>query len=178
LKKNLQKILKDDKNKEKIINITNSNNSTINSKVNKGKKDFSINNNININNEEKNNNDKNNKINILYSNRNVIMPKKIIKKINANVHHVKSNTCTFETDINKFFPKKTNIDMDNSKLSKKMISNNNSNRKLFYLKENQKKEKITNKEIISKIMTKIKNANSAIFQIHNSFNNTKKKKLY
>ena len=177
LKKNFQKLLKDDKNKEKIINITNSNSNNINLKVNKGKKDICINKNINTNNEEKINNDKNNKINILYSNRNIIMPRKIIKKINNNVHHMKSNTCTFETDINKYFPKKTNLDMNNSKLSKKIINNNNSNRKLFYLKENNLKEKLTNKEIISKIMAKIKNSNRSIFQTHNSFNNTNKKRI-
>ena len=178
LKKNLQKILKDDKNKEKIINITNSNNNTINLKLNRGKKEFGINKNVNINNEEKDNNDKNNKINILYSNRNIIVPRKIIKKINTNAHHVKSNTCTFETDINKFFPKKVNLDINNPKLSKKVLNNNNnSNRRIFYLRDNKKKEKLTNKEIISKIMAKIKNANSAIFQMHNSFNSTNKKRI-
>ena len=169
LKKNLQKILKDDKN---------SNNNTINLKLNRGKKEIGINKNINNINEEKDNNDKNNKINILFSNRNIIIPRKIIKKINTNVNHVKSNTCTFETDINKFFPKKVNLDMDNSKLSKKIINNNNnSKRRIFYLRDNKTKEKLTNKEIISKIMAKIKNANSAIFQMHSSFNSTNKKRI-
>ena len=179
LKKNLQKLLKDDKHKEKIINITNSTYNTINSKMGKRKKEISINKNINNNNnEEKNNNEKNSNINILYSNRNIIVPRKIIKKINTNnVHHVKSNTCTLETDINKYFLKKINNDVNNSKLSKNIIKNDNSNRKIFYIKENKKKEKMTNKEIISKIMAKIKNANSAIFQMHNSFNSTNKKRI-
>lgn len=57
------------------------------------------------------------------------------------MNHVKSNTCTFETDINKFFPKKVNLDMDNSKLSKKIINNNNnSKRRIFYLRDNKTKE--------------------------------------
>lgn len=124
-----------------------------------------------------NNEEKNNKINILYSNRNIIVPRKIIKKINTNVHHVKSNTCTFETDINQFFPKKANLDKNNPKQSKKIMKNINSNRKIFYLKESKKKEKLTSKEIISKIMAKIKNANSAIFQMHNSFNSANKKRI-
>ena len=98
---------------------------------------------------------------MLYTNRNIIIPKKVIKNLKANIYHEKSNTCILDSDINKSFPKKIlYIDKNNSKRNKKIIKNNKSNRK-----------------IISKIISKIKNVNSAIFQINNSFNKINTKRL-
>ena len=146
LNKDIQKsIIKDWKNIE-----SNPSNNTINSKVIKGKKENII-----------NKNKSNNNIKILYTNRNIIIPKKVIKNLKANIHHEKSNTCILQSDINKSFPKKTlYIDKNNSKINKKIIKNNKYNRK-----------------IISKIISKIKNVNSAIFQINNSFKEINKKRL-
>ena len=148
LKKHIQKSIKDGKNRE-----YNSSNATINSKVSKGK----IENNINKNKSNNKNKDKYNDIKIIYTNRNIIIPKKINKNLKENFHHEKSNTCILESNNNTFFPKKSlYLDINNSTISKKIIKNNKSNKKLI---------------------SKIKNINSEIFQINNSFNRINKKRL-
>ena len=197
IKKNFQKLSKNEKNEEsnKKNNISNNNNS-LNINKGKGKKisnyskntkkknniidnnknDSNINNNIDKNSiiDSKGNIEKHNNINVLYTNRNKILnPKNFIKKLNTKARHIKSNTCIFETDVNK---KSSFIDMNNS-TNKRILKINISKKKILQIKETKKKEKLTNKEVISKIMAKIKNANSAIFQGNNSFNNIHKKRL-
>ena len=121
----------------------------------------------------------NNKIKILYSNKNKIEKAKIINKLNTSKKHIKSNTCIFETDINEKFHKKVTFLNRNNSSNKKVFKKINSNKKLSCIKEKKKKEIITNKELISKIMEKIKNSKSAIFNGHNSYQTfNQKKKIY
>ena len=102
-------------------------------------------------------NKSNNNIKILNTNRNIIIPKRIFKNLKTNIHHEKSNTCILESDINKFLPKKAlYLDINKSKINK----NNKSKR-----------------QIISKIISKIKKVNSSIFQKKNSFNKVNKKRF-
>ena len=118
----------------------------------------------------------NNKIKILYSNKNKIEKSKIINKLNTSKKHIKSNTCIFETDINEKFHKKVTFLNRNNSSNKKIFKKINSNKKLSCIKEKKKKEIITNKELISKIMEKIKNSKSAIFNGHNSYQTFNQKK--
>ena len=153
-------------------------------KYNKSDKDKNKMNSNNINNNNKNNdinkNDKitniNTDINVLYSNINNLNKPKNIIKLNNKTRHVKSNTCIFETDTNIFLQKKTGNLIKNNSSNNKIYNTNNSNRKMLNLKE-KTKTKLSNKEIIAKIMAKIKNAKSAVFQVNSSFNNLNKKRL-
>ena len=120
----------------------------------------------------------NNKIKILYSNKNKIEKAKIINKLNTSKKHIKSNTCIFETDINEKFHKKVTFLNRNNSSNKKVFKKINSNKKLSCIKEKKKKEIITNKELISKIMEKIKNSKSAIFNGHNSYQTFNQKKKF
>ena len=194
-KKNLLRIYKNDGSKPKII--INKLGNIINNKLEKGKKinnnkyfknkniddDKSKNNinNTNINKNNNNNGDKKNNIDIdkdnikiLYSNiNNITKPKNIIKK--NKTRHVKSNTCIFETDSNVVFQKKSVLSNMGSSTKRKMFKIDNSNRKIFKIQKNIKNK---NKEIISKIMNKIKNVKSLIFHENNSYNNINKKRTY
>ena len=145
---------------QKIKNIEN----------NKYKNDRECNNKIIYNNNNEN-------IKIIYSNKNQMEKSKNIIKLNTSKKHIRSNTCIFETDINEKSHKKfTYLNRDNSS-NKKMFNNGNSNKKISNFKEKKKKEIITNKELISKIMEKIKNSKSAVFHGHNSFHTFNQKKF-
>ena len=148
------------KNRNNSKNIKNSTNSNANSNINT---------NTNINNPTESN------INILYSNRNQLQMSKHIIKLNSRRRQAKSNACIFETDANIYLNKKTVISDGNNSKRKKIYKINNSNRKK--INKNKKSEKLTNKEIISKIITKIKNVKSAIFRDNNFFNIMNKNRL-
>ena len=196
--KNLMKIGKIDESKSQnnINNISNNANNKLNKikKINIFNKNIKPNpsdrdkNKINSNkiNNGNNNLDKKNKIsnintdtdiNVLYSNINNLTKSKNIIKLNNKTRHVKSNTCIFETDSNIFLQKKLGNLIKNNSSKKKVYNKNNSNRKIFNIKEKEKKTKITNKEIIARITAKIKNAKNAIIQGNSSFNNINKKRL-
>ena len=98
-------------------------------------------------------------------------------KLNTSKKHIRSNTCVFDTDVNEKSYKKFTYINRNDSSKKKMFTNGNSNKKLSNFKERKKKEIITNKEFISKIMEKIKNSKSAVFQGYNSFHTHNKKKF-
>ena len=146
---------KTDKNKNKI-NSNNNNNNQNNYKNDKMS-------NINTDN-----------INILYSNINNLNKSKNYIKLNNKAKHFKSNIGIFETDTNIVLQKKFGNIIKNNSPNNKIVCN--SNGKIINLKD-KKKVKISKKEIISKIMTKIKNANSAVFQGNSSFNNINKKRI-
>ena len=127
----------------------------------------------------RNNNTENN-INVLYYNINNLKKPKYNINLNNKSRHVKSNTCIFETDANIALNKKQGFFDTNNSTKKKIFKIDNSNRQLLNKKadnNNNKKEIIANKEIISKIIYKIKNANNFIFKGNKSFNNINKKKL-
>ena len=145
---------------QKIKNIEN----------NKNKNDREYNNKIFYNNNNEN-------IKIIYSNKNQMEKSKNIIKLNTSKKHIRSNTCIFETDLNEKSNKKFNYLNRNNSSNKKMFNNGNSNKKISKFKEKKKKEIITNKELISKIMEKIKNSKSAVFQGHNSFHTFNQKKF-
>ena len=164
---NCHKFSKNTNQKDKNKNIKNRNNS----KNNKNNTNSNANSNMNTN----TNNPTESNINILYSNRNQLqMPKHIIK-LNSRRNQAKSNACIFETDANINLDKKTVILDRNNTKRKKIYKINNSNGKK--INKNKKSEKLTNKEIISKIMSKIKNAKSAIFRDNNFFNTMNKNRL-
>jgi len=198
LRKNFKKINNNIKIKSKIntykINNMNMNkiNNTKNIKLNKGRNIYNnyylngklsynkyknIENYNNMNNKnEQNNNKKNNNLKILYTNKNRnIIEKSKHYKFNTSKRHIKSNTCIYETDTNEKFSKKNIFLRDNSS-NKKNFKRINSNKKVNVLKEKKKKEILTNRELISKIMEKIKNSKSVIFNGHNSYRNFNQKK--
>ena len=116
-------------------------------------------------------------IKIIYSNKNQRDKTKNLIKLNTSKKHIRSNTCVFDTDVNEKSYKKFTYINRNDSSKKKMFTNGNSNKKLSNFKERKKKEIITNKEFISKIMEKIKNSKSAVFQGYNSFHTHNKKKF-
>jgi hypothetical protein len=127
-----------------------------------------------MNNKHEQNNKKNNNLKILYTNKNRnIIEKAKHYKFNTSKRHLKSNTCIYETDINENSNKKYILDNSSNKKMSKRIS---SNKKVNVLKEKKKKEILTNRELISKIMEKIKNSKSVIFNGKNSYRNFNQKK--
>mgnify|MGYP003571330296 CR=1 FL=1 len=196
LRKNFKKINNNIKMKSKIntykINNMNMNktNNTKNIKLNRGRNIYNnyylngklsynkyknIENYNNLNNKNENNNKKNNNLKIFpHNNRNIIEKAKNYK-FNTSKRHLKSNTCIYETDTNEKLNKKNIFLRDNSS-NKKMFKRINSNKKVNVLKEKKKKEILTNRELISKIMEKIKNSKSVIFNGHNSYRNFNQKK--
>ena len=181
-KKNYKNILNSGYDLKTKINAYNMNNS----KMIKKKKNNNLNariinnkiknieNNKNLNNHQ-NEYEKTSKIKIIYSNKNKIEKSKQIYKLNTSKRNLKSNTSIFETDVNEKLNKQI-LNRNNSS-NKKIILKTNSNKKLFNIKNRKKKQIITNKELISKIIEKIKNSRSAVFNSHNSFHTIKQKKI-
>ena len=184
-KKNFKKIINPQNEIISKINIYKINN--IISKANNGKIKKGINNNnhylnkkysyinkiLETNKNKENHNNKinesnnkiNNHINIIYSNKNKMEKSKNIYKLNTSRKHIKSNAFIFETDINR--NNSSNRNMNKKKSSKKKLKNTQGKKK---------KEIIMNKELINKIIQKIKTSKSAIFKGCNSFHILKKKK--
>ena len=137
-----------------------------NNKINDYKKNVE---NINFENKNKkgNENDKrNNHLKIIYSNKNKIEKSKALYKLNTSKRHKQSNTCIFETVTN---DNKKNIVIQRNNSSNKCFKEIDSKNKLNHLKKKQKKKIIINKELIAKIMEKITNSKSAVFEGYNSF---------
>ena len=135
-----------------------------------------INNNNNIeksnnNDFDKENNNLNSKINILYSNINNLNKQiKIVKKEYIPKHE-KSNTCIFETDSNIVYQKKIPASNAGNSTNRQIVKINNSNRRIIKVKNKNSKDKKTNRGIITKILSKIKNQKNLVIQGNNSYNN-------
>ena len=178
------------KSKINSYNINNSNNNKINKKqkVNINAKMISnkiknteiyknVNRITNANKELNTQNDNENKIKIIYTNKNKIENSKNICKLNTSKRHLKSHISIFETDYNQKIHQKDIILKRNNSSNKRIFKEKNSNKKIEHIKEKKKKVIITNKELISKIIEKIKNSKNKVFNGHNSFQTLKQKKI-
>ena len=130
----------------------------------------------NKNNNTNNKSENESKIKILFSNK-IKMNSKNIYKLNISKRHLKSHTSIFETDINEKSLKKNIFLKRNNSSNRRIFRKINSNKKIYNIKEKKKKEIITNKELISRIIEKIKNSKGKIYNGHNSFQTLKQKKL-
>ena len=189
-KRNVKNIFnhnKELKSKINSYNINNSNNAKIikKKKVNNNMNQKIINNkikniendkNINTNKEQNKNIDNDKKIKIIYSNKNKIENAKYVCKLNTSKRHLKSHTSIFETDINEKFHKRDIILKRNNSSNKKIFRKINSNKKIDNIKQ-KKKIIITNKDLISRIIEKIKNNKNKVLNEPNSFQTLKQKKV-
>ena len=168
--------------KKKKVN-NNMNQKIINNKIKNIENDKNINTNkekndkeLNKNKEQNRKNDNDKKIKIIYSNKNKIENTKIVSKLNTSRRHLKSHTSIFETDINEKFHKRNITLKRNNSSNKKIFRKINSNKKIDNIKQ-KKKIIITNKELVSRIIEKIKNNINKAFNAHNSFQTLKQKKV-
>ena len=168
--------------KKKKVN-NNMNQKIINNKIKNIENDKNINTNkeqndkdLHKNKEQNKKIDNDKKIKIIYSNKNKIENTKNICKLNTLKRHLKSHTSIFETDINEKFHKRDIILKRNNSSNKKIFRKINSNKKIDNTKQ-KKKMIITNKDLISRIIEKIKNNKNKVFNEHNSFQTVKQKKV-